>query len=339
VLSALLEQQLLLDQATRRGDTWEQAAGDDPLTGLGSLRHWEESLLRVGAQCSALGSRAAVLVLDLDGLKDVNDLLGHAAGDALLRATGDVLRRQLRGADVLARTGGDEFAAVLVEVDETSAHAAAERLRSSLSSVDIEVSVGICVRTAEMSLTQAWKLAEAAMYVDKLSRASGRGARGHGHRAAWVPTGAALARQESVAALLREVREALGLPIAFVSRFEDGRRVIETVDSSCPVPFRAGDSHPSEETYCQAIVDGRLPQAVPDTSANELTAGLAVTQELEIGSYVGVPIMMSTARCTARSAPTPRTRVRSTSVTPRCCTWWRAPSGCSCRWAWRGASA
>jgi EAL domain-containing protein (putative c-di-GMP-specific phosphodiesterase class I) len=98
-----------------------------------------------------------------------------------------------------------------------------------------------------------------------------------------------------VAALLREVRHALDLPVAFVSRFADGRRVIETVDSTCPVPFRAGDSHPSQETYCQAIVDGRLPQAIPDTAAHPLTAGLAVTKELGIGSYIGVPILMSDA--------------------------------------------
>jgi diguanylate cyclase (GGDEF)-like protein len=299
VLSTLLEQQLLLEQATRRSDAWELAASADPLTGLGSRGLWEEALPRVDAQCAALGSRAAVLVLDLDGLKDVNDLLGHAAGDALLRATGDVLRRQLRDADVLARTGGDEFAAVLVEVDDGAAQAAAERLRAALASVDIEVSIGVCVRTAEMSVGQAWQLADSAMYVDKLARSAalgtGRAARAGGHRAAWVPNEAALARQESVAALLREVRQALGLPVAFVSRFADGRRIIETVDSTCPVPFRAGDSHPSQETYCQAIVDGRLPQAVPDTAAHPLTAGLAVTQELGIGSYIGVPILMSDA--------------------------------------------
>lgn len=299
VLEVLLEQQLCLDQATRRSAAWEEAASSDPLTGLGSRRRWESMLPRVDAQCAALGSRAAVLVLDLDGLKDVNDLLGHAAGDGLLRATGDVLRRQLRDADVVARTGGDEFAAVLVEVDEPAAHAAAERVRDALAAVDIDVSVGVCVRTPEMTLAKAWQLADSAMYVDKYARATavatGRAARGRGHRGAWVPTESAVARQESVEALLRDLRQTLGMQVAFVSRFSDGRRVIESVDASCPIPFRAGDSHASEETYCQAIVDGRLPQAIPDTAANPLTAGLAVTTELAIGSYVGVPILMSDA--------------------------------------------
>lgn len=92
--------------------------------------------------------------------------------------------------------------------------------------------------------------------------------------------------------LLHEAREALGMPIAFVSRFLDGRRVIEAVDATCPVPFGPGDSHAAEDTYCQRIVDGALPEAIPDTATNPVTAGLAVTAELMIGSYVGVPIML-----------------------------------------------
>jgi EAL domain-containing protein (putative c-di-GMP-specific phosphodiesterase class I) len=92
--------------------------------------------------------------------------------------------------------------------------------------------------------------------------------------------------------LLREAREALGMPIAFVSRFLDGRRVIEAVDATCPVPFGPGDSHAAEDTYCQRIIDGALPQAIPDSAANPVTAALPVTAELEIGSYVGVPIVL-----------------------------------------------
>ena len=92
--------------------------------------------------------------------------------------------------------------------------------------------------------------------------------------------------------LLHEAREALGMPIAFVSRFLDGRRVIEAVDATCPVPFKPGDSHAAEDTYCQRIVDGVLPQVVPDSAAHPVAAALPVTAELEIGSYVGVPIML-----------------------------------------------
>jgi EAL domain-containing protein (putative c-di-GMP-specific phosphodiesterase class I) len=110
--------------------------------------------------------------------------------------------------------------------------------------------------------------------------------------------------------LLREAREALGMPIAFVSRFLDGRRVIEAVDATCPVPFGPGDSHAAEDTYCQRIVDGVLPQAIPDAAANTITVALPVTAELMIGSYVGVPILLldgsvygDPVRLQRRSAP------------------------------------
>ena len=92
--------------------------------------------------------------------------------------------------------------------------------------------------------------------------------------------------------LLREAREALGMPIAFVSRFVEGQRVIEAIDATCPVPFRPGDSHAVEDTYCQRIVDGVLPAAIPDALADPVAAALPVTVEMEIGSYVGAPILL-----------------------------------------------
>lgn len=107
----------------------------------------------------------------------------------------------------------------------------------------------------------------------------------HAESGAWIgPT---------VHDLLSEARTALGMPIAFVSRFSGNRRVIEAVDALCPVPFAAGDSHSSQDTYCQRIVDGDLPQAIPDSSANRVAAALAVTADLGIGSYVGVPILLT----------------------------------------------
>ncbi|MDQ3611114.1 MAG: EAL domain-containing protein [Actinomycetota bacterium] len=93
--------------------------------------------------------------------------------------------------------------------------------------------------------------------------------------------------------LLHDARVALAMPIAFVSTFSDGRRVIEAVDAVCPVPFTEGDSHPAVDTYCQRIVDGDLPQAISDASTHRVTAGMAVTAELGIGSYVGVPILLT----------------------------------------------
>lgn len=297
VLQQLLAQQLEVDKATRHSEVWEQAASSDPLTGLGSRRLWEDRLPHVEQRCAALGSSAAVIVLDLDGLKHMNDLLGHAAGDALLRSAGDVLRDQLQGAHLLARTGGDEFAAVLVDVDEASVRATSELVRAALADVDVEVSVGVHVRSPQVALEEAWHLADSAMYADKVARASGVAAgtapARSGHRSGRVSQAADAVRQEHVSELLREVREILDLPVAFVSRFTGGQRVIEAVASDCPVPLQPGDSHEEEVTYCRAIVDEHLPQAIPDAAAHPFTAGLPITRELGIGSYVGVPILTS----------------------------------------------
>lgn len=107
------------------------------------------------------------------------------------------------------------------------------------------------------------------------------------------PAQRAAASPPRVSDLLHEAREALGMPVAFVSRFLEGRRVIEAVDATCPVPFGPGDSHAAEDTYCQRIIDGTLPQAVPDSGAHPVAAALPVTAELQIGSYVGVPILLT----------------------------------------------
>lgn len=92
--------------------------------------------------------------------------------------------------------------------------------------------------------------------------------------------------------LLREARSALGMSVAFAARISDGRRVIEAVDADGDAPFAPGDSHPVEDTYCQAIVEGRLAQAIPDTSLDSVASLLAPTVELRVGAHVGVPILL-----------------------------------------------
>ena len=297
VLAVILEQQLRLEQALRRSENWEHAATLDALTGVGNRRMWDEMLLAVEEQCATLGSRAVVVVLDLDGLKTLNDQLGHAAGDTLLRATGEVLRSQLRRDDVVARTGGDEFGILLVETDVAHGYETAERIRAALAAVDIEVSVGVCARTPGTTLERTWQLADAAMYSDKRSRKGCPPKVPAGRRTPLPVRGAQEAKDldDTIRALLHDAREALGMPVAFVSRFTEGRRVVEAVDGACPVPISPGDSHAAEDTYCQRIVDGGLPQVIPDTAQNAVTAGLPVTHELGIGSYVGVPILLPDA--------------------------------------------
>lgn len=104
-------------------------ADHDALTGLYNRRRFEEELQAQLTQAARYGTGAAVLALDLDNFKYVNDTCGHAAGDTLIRGVADLLRSRLRASDVLARFGGDEFAVLLRHVDADRARVVAEDLR------------------------------------------------------------------------------------------------------------------------------------------------------------------------------------------------------------------
>jgi diguanylate cyclase (GGDEF)-like protein/PAS domain S-box-containing protein len=90
-----------------------QLADHDPLTGLFNRRRFEQELARHVAEVGRYGPRGALLVLDLDQLKQVNDTVGHHAGDELIVGVATLLRERLRASDIVARLGGDEFAVLL----------------------------------------------------------------------------------------------------------------------------------------------------------------------------------------------------------------------------------
>lgn len=96
----------------------------------------------------------------------------------------------------------------------------------------------------------------------------------------------------TISAMLRRVRQLFRMDVVFVARIADGRRTFEHVEAPDGSRVRVGGSDPQEESYCYHIVEGRLPQVIPDTGALQETSGLAVTHLLEIGSYVGVPILL-----------------------------------------------
>jgi diguanylate cyclase (GGDEF)-like protein len=126
----------------------ERALTDD-LTGLANRRHLVERLQAAIDR----GGDSALLLIDLDGFKELNDTLGHHAGDEVLRQIGPRLAEAVRGHDTLARLGGDEFALILAPGDEAAASAAGLRLRHALErsfavqdiAVHIDASVGIAL--------------------------------------------------------------------------------------------------------------------------------------------------------------------------------------------------
>ena len=110
----------------------------DPLTGLGNRRYFEERANAVLARVRRRARPVALLMIDIDHFKEVNDHHGHAAGDEVLRALGGTLAASLRAGDVCGRIGGEEFAAVLPDEDREGAAASAERLRATVERCAVE---------------------------------------------------------------------------------------------------------------------------------------------------------------------------------------------------------
>jgi diguanylate cyclase (GGDEF)-like protein len=120
----------------------------DPLTGLFNRRRFAEELDRHLRTCARSGALGALLVLGLDHFKVVNDSLGHAAGDDVLRRTGRILRERLRSTDLLARLGGDEFAIVLGDVDANAAMSLARDLQALLGVAGLRPATGASIGVA-----------------------------------------------------------------------------------------------------------------------------------------------------------------------------------------------
>ena len=161
---------------------WHQANHDD-LTGLPNRRLLVEHARRLLSVALRQRRLAAVLVLDLDGFKEFNDLFGHAYGDALLRRVAQRLSNVLRDYDLVARTGGDEFVVLLPEIDEPSiAAVVAEKLIAAASenvdvpgrTVRMHASVGIALFPADgHDFDSLLSSADNAMYAAKAAGKNG----------------------------------------------------------------------------------------------------------------------------------------------------------------------
>ncbi len=149
----------------------------DPLTKLSNRRHFEDTLQREVARLHRSAEQSALLFIDLDRFKQINDTAGHAAGDALLGSIGQRLRARSRQSDLVARLGGDEFAVLLRNVDDRKVRTLAEKFRSILDEssfahggreFDVSGSVGICTLDRRtVSPAHAMNCADAACRIAK----------------------------------------------------------------------------------------------------------------------------------------------------------------------------
>jgi diguanylate cyclase (GGDEF)-like protein len=155
-------------------DVCEEAAFTDHLTGLANRRRFERQLEREVSRTKRFGHPFALLMLDIDHFKLLNDTHGHQAGDDAIRRIGKVLQAGTRGIDVAARIGGEEFAIVLVETSLRGGVEVAERLRVAVTDIEIPqgghitASFGVaeCPSSAQTA-SEILKAADVALYQAK----------------------------------------------------------------------------------------------------------------------------------------------------------------------------
>lgn len=325
-----------------------QQAQYDALTSLPNRLLFMERLEQAMLRCQRHGHMIALMYLDVDHFKTVNDSLGHLAGDELLQRFAKRLKNTVRAIDTVARLGGDEFT-ILVESLNTREDAlvvaeklvanAMETIESGDDIFQITASVGISTYSGEaMDSKKLMVKADQALYQAKRAgrnryqlateteeavpevRASEPDPESAPQQFIPTITGSAsslasVLLENSVTPLsgdhllqqiagretlplddflqnvLAAVRHHLEMDVAFISEFTGNERVFRYVDSGDnDSPITVGDSGPLEESYCQKVVDGRLPERINDAFDVPEAMTMPVTQKLPVRGHISVPI-------------------------------------------------
>jgi diguanylate cyclase (GGDEF)-like protein len=137
VLRILCNQAAIAIENARVYERLEQLAATDSLTGLFNRRYFQQALTREVSRAERRGSRVALMMLDIDHFKPLNDTYGHTVGDVVLKKVAEILSKDVRKGDVLARYGGEEFVILLSEASYQGIKEIAERIRKSIAAATI----------------------------------------------------------------------------------------------------------------------------------------------------------------------------------------------------------
>lgn len=168
-----------LSRALKLIQQLQASAETDFLLGILNRRGFERELTRAIAYIKRYNTSAALIILDVDRLKPINDSFGHGAGDEVLKAIANVLNAQVRASDIVGRLGGDEFAVLLWNLSETDARAKAAALEQAIdrlaflfgkSTVTAGASAGVAMLATHAETGKALEAADSAMYVRKAQR-------------------------------------------------------------------------------------------------------------------------------------------------------------------------
>lgn len=154
----------VLAECLRRGFEYEdlfERASNDPLTGLSNRRVFEERIQTMMDSANRYDHPLSMIAMDLDRFKNINDSLGHAKGDDVLRSVAEVLKKVVRSTDLLVRMGGDEFLIVLENTEGKNARFLAERLCVAVDALDVwadaYTKLGISIGLSELRKGESLK--------------------------------------------------------------------------------------------------------------------------------------------------------------------------------------
>jgi diguanylate cyclase (GGDEF)-like protein len=166
-----------VSELARQADAMELLASIDAMTGVNNRRHFLILAENEWSRSKRYGRPLALLMLDIDRFKSINDTYGHDVGDEVIKEVGGILRTHKRSSDIIGRLGGEEFAMILPEATLDNAVAAAERLRELVAEsvvtagehrIPVTVSVGASVsRTETSSIDELLKQTDIALYAAK----------------------------------------------------------------------------------------------------------------------------------------------------------------------------
>jgi len=296
-------------------------ASNDSLTGLRNRSHFNSSLPEAMARCRRSDTNLALMYLDIDHFKSINDSLGHEAGDRLLQEFAARLKNILREVDIVSRLGGDEFTVIVEDVvsDEGVSKVASNILQELnragwLGSHDLKItsSIGIAIydgRTIEAD--KLVTLADKAMYKAKHSGRNNfkilrfEDIEKSDEKTPHVISPEILKSTQQLLKIpekaegdflqktLSALRRHLDMDVAFISHIHDGVREFQVVDSKdMNPPIAVGDSGSLEDSYCQRVIDGRLPEIINDAFEIPEAMNMDVTAKLPVRAHMSVPIRL-----------------------------------------------
>ncbi|SDY62511.1 sensor domain-containing diguanylate cyclase [Acinetobacter kyonggiensis] len=167
MLSYILQGELREVEQIRQRERFKEEALNDSLTGLFNRRAWDKLVNLEEERCKRYGHPTAILMIDLNNLKTVNDSLGHTAGDELIQKAATALKGCVRSNDIVARLGGDEFAILSIENNQVNAENLVNRVLQVFAEANISAAIGLAMRNPLNGLLKTLQEADEKMYAHK----------------------------------------------------------------------------------------------------------------------------------------------------------------------------